>query len=65
MRGRSTVGRGALNALMLVRFQPPQLTEVIRLDEETVLKTVGFASRAATWGFESLDFRSPIDGPVV
>ena len=41
MRGRSTVGRGALNALMLVRFQPPQLTEVIRLDEETVLKTVG------------------------
>ena len=41
MRGRSTVGRGALNALMLVRFQPPQLTEVIRLDEEAVLKTVG------------------------
>ena len=44
MRGRSTVGRDALNVLMLVRFQPPQLsptkgTEVIRLDEELVLKT--------------------------
>jgi hypothetical protein len=44
MRGRSTVGRDALNVLMLVRFQPPQLgstdeTEVIRLDEEPVLKT--------------------------
>ncbi len=39
-----TVGRDALNVLMLVRFQPPQLsstneTEVIRLDEELVLKT--------------------------
>ena len=44
MRGRSTVGRDALNVLMLVRFQPPQLgstneTEVIRPDEEPVLKT--------------------------
>ena len=44
MRGRSTVGRDALNVLMLVRFQPPQLgstdeMEVIRLDEEPVLKT--------------------------
>ena len=44
MRGRSTVGRDDLNVLMLVRFQPPQLglrngTEVIRLDEEPVLKT--------------------------
>ena len=44
MRGRLTVGRDALNVLMLVRFQPPQLsstseTEVIRLDEELVLKT--------------------------
>ena len=26
MRGRSTVGRDALNVLMLVRFQPPQLS---------------------------------------
>jgi hypothetical protein len=41
LRGRLTVGRGALNAAMLVRFQPPQLekTEVIRLDEEPVSKT--------------------------
>jgi hypothetical protein len=42
MRGRLTVGRDALNVLMLVRFQLPQLlTEVIRPDEDTVLKTVG------------------------
>ena len=50
MRGRSAVGRDALNVLMLVRFQPPQLaatkeTEVIRLDEEPVLKTGGGTDR--------------------
>ena len=44
LRDRLTVGRDALNVLMLVRFQLPQLqTEVIRLDEDTVLKTVGRA----------------------
>jgi hypothetical protein len=42
MRDRLTVGRDALNVLMLVRFQLPQLrTEVIRPDEDAVLKTVG------------------------
>lgn len=60
MRGRSTVGRGALNALMLVRVQPPQLTEVIRLDEETVLKTVG---RPGDLGVRVP--RLPLNGPVV
>ncbi len=40
----------------MVRFQLPQLrTEVIRLDEEPVLKTGG---RTATCGFESHGFRS-------
>ena len=44
----------------MVRFQLPQLrTEVIRLDEDTVLKTVGGAT---AWGFESLDFRSQHTG---
>ena len=42
LRDRLTVGRDALNVLMLVRFQLPQLaTEVIRPDADTVLKTVG------------------------
>ena len=42
LRGRLTVGRDALNVLVLVRFQPPQLaTEVIRPDQEPVLKTGG------------------------
>ena len=44
LRGRLTVGRGALNALVLVRFQPPQLSEAIRPDEDAVLKTAGRAS---------------------
>ena len=44
LRGRLTAGRGALNALVLVRFQLPQLTEAIRLDEDAVLKTAGRAS---------------------
>ena len=42
MRDRLTVGCDALNVVMLVRFQLPQLrTEVIRPDEDTVLNTVG------------------------
>ena len=41
LRDRLTVGSGALNGWMLVRFQLPQLTEVIRPDEEVVLKTTG------------------------
>jgi hypothetical protein len=41
LRDRLTVGRDALNVLMLVRFQLPQFTEVIRPDEDAVLKTVG------------------------
>jgi hypothetical protein len=44
LRGRLTAGWDALNVSVLVRFQPPQLaaakeTEVIRLDEEPVLRT--------------------------
>jgi hypothetical protein len=45
LRDRLTVGRDALNVLMLVRFQLPQFaTEVIRPDEEVVLKTTSRAS---------------------
>ena len=35
--------------------------EVIRLDEDTVLKTAGVTN---AWGFESLDFRYTANGPV-
>src|SRR5262245_11820117 len=58
LRGRLTAGWDALNVLVLVRFQPPQLkkrTEVIRLDEEPVSKTGG---DLIACGFESHGFRS-------
>ena len=50
LRGRLTAGWDALNVSVLVRFQPPQPatsneTEVIRLDEEPVLKTGGGTDR--------------------
>ena len=56
VRDRLTAGRDALNVVVLVRIQLSQLImEVIRLDEEPVLKTggasalVGSSPTASAW----------------
>src|SRR3954449_12025577 len=63
MRGRLTVGRDALNVLVLVRFQPPQFKK--RKSSGRMRSLSRKQVRANRCGFESHGFRSETNSPVV